>query len=259
MLSLSILTRTNWLSPSASRAAFFSSSGPVSLTRKILQEKKYQDLQQSLQYERQQSSALLSVGRFVLRENIRVSRLALEVDDVFYFPPRWETMDKRQIVKAAKRLGFEIPPEIRINRFTAKEDSVILTNWKHLQIRAGLEPSKAEMMLERSSSESETEFRCKILAALYLSQGLPNIRFPCEVFHRAKVLSIKTGEFTSEEDQIIEDFVSTHGRKWSQLARILNRNSHSILNRYNDQIRHKNNSRGGQFSLEQLLSSVSLS
>ena len=54
-----------------------------------------------------------------------------------------------------------------------------------------------------------------------------------------------------EEDQIIEDFVSTHGGKWSQLSRILNRNEHSILNRYNAHIKHKDSARRGQFSLEE--------
>ena len=249
MLSLLILTRTNWGSPL--RAVAFSTAGPASLTRKILQEKKYRDLKHSLEAEKEQPRPLLRMARFVLSENIRVARLALEVDDVLYFPHNWQPMDKRQIVKAANRRGYEIPPEIKINRFTAKEDSVILSNWKHLQVRAGLKQSEAEVMLERSSSDSETEFRCKILASLYLSQGLPNIRFPCEVFHRAKQLSIKTGEFTSEEDQTIEDFVSTHGRKWSQLGKILNRNAHSVLARYNEQIKFKDSSQRGQFSLEE--------
>ena len=64
-------------------------------------------------------------------------------------------------------------------------------------------------------------------------------------------MSIKTGEFTSEEDQTIEDFVSTHGRKWSQLGKILNRNAHSVLARYNEQIKFKDSSQRGQFSLEE--------
>merc|ERR1739844_895536 len=100
-------------------------------------------------------------------------------------------------------------------------------------------------------SDCQTELRCKILAARYLSQGLPNIRFPCEVFHRAKVLSIKTGEFTEKEDKTIEDFVSTHGRQWSQLAKILNRSVGSVLNRYDCEIKHKDMSRRGPFSLEE--------
>ena len=112
-------------------------------------------------------------------------------------------------------------------------------------------PMRVDQSVAWSSTDSETELRCKILAGLYLAQGLPSIRFPCEVFHRAKLLSNKTGEFTSEEDQTIEEFVSTHGRKWSQLAKILNRNVHSVLNRHDGHIIHKDSRRKGQFSLEE--------
>ena len=252
MLSVLILTRTH--GGSLLRTVAFSTSipGPASLTRKILQEKKYRDLQESLKDQREPSSALLSVGRFVLNQNIRVARQALELDDILYFPQNWQNMDRREMVRAAKRHGLNISAEIQINRFTAKEDSVILSNWRDLQGRTGLKESEAvTVMFSRPSSDCQTELRCKILAALYLSQGLPNIRFPCEVFHRAKMLSIKTGEFTEEEDQTIEAFVSTHGRQWSQLAKILNRNVHSLLNRYDGHIKHKDKTRKGQFSLEE--------
>ena len=252
MLSLLILTRTHGESLLRTVAFSTSTPGPASLTRKILKEKKYRDLQESLKDTREPASALLCVGRFVLKQNIRVARQALDLDDILYFPQNCQNMDKRQIVGSANRQGLHIPAEIKINRFTAKEDSVILSNWEQLQVRTGLKESEAvTVMFSRPSSDCQTELRCKILAGLYLSQGLPSIRFPCEVFHRAKMLSIKTGEFTSQEDQTIEDFVSTHGRKWSQLAKILNRNVHSILNRYDGQIKHKDMSRRGQFSLEE--------
>ena len=249
MLSLLLVTRRHGESLLLRTVSTVSTA---SLTRKILQEKKYRALQESLQDQEEPPSALLSIGRFVLKENIRVARQALELDDILYFPKNSQIMDKRGIVRAANRHGFHIPAEIKISRFTAKEDSVILTNWNQLQVRTGLKHGEAEkMFVKSSSSDCQTELRCKILAAFYLSQGLPNIRIPCEVFHRAKSLSIKTGEFTSEEDQTIEDFVSTHGRKWSQLAKILNRNEHSVLNRYDGQIKQKNTSRRGQFSLEE--------
>ena len=79
MLGFSILTSTNSLLRAV--ALSFSTSPPLTagLTRKILQEKKYRDLEESLKDQTEQSSSevLLSVARFVLNENIGVARLTL--------------------------------------------------------------------------------------------------------------------------------------------------------------------------------------
>ena len=152
MLSLLILTRTHGGSLLRTVSFSTSTSGQASWTRKILQERKYRDLQESLKDQPEPPSVhLLSIARFILNENIRVARLALELDDILYFPPNTQTMDKRQIVRAANRQGCQIPAEIQVSRWTARDDSVILTNLKRLQVRTGLKHSEAEVMFARQA------------------------------------------------------------------------------------------------------------
>ena len=65
----------------------------------------------------------------VLRENIPVQRLSLETDEIRYFPNTFSSFDKREINRAADRIGLKIPSDVKILKFSLKEDLQIRKNW----------------------------------------------------------------------------------------------------------------------------------
>ena len=186
----------------------------------------------------------------VLRENIPVQRLTLKTDEIRHFPDTFQILNKRELKKAAVRNGLRIPSEIRIRSFSLKENLQILQNWSDLTTKTDLSDDEAKKVLDNSDL-SDKDHLYKIIIGHYLSQGLDHVRLACEVFHRQRLLSLNTGEFTKKEDRRIEKFVAQHGNKWSQLSRILWRAEMSIKCHYEEVLQHKDKTKSGKFSIEE--------
>ena len=186
----------------------------------------------------------------VLNENISVRDLCLETDVIRYFPNYFSTLDKSEINRAAKSFGIKIPSKVRIKFFTLKENLQILQNWSDLKTKANLSEDEALTVLDNSDL-SHIDRLYKIIIGHYLSQGLDHVRLACDVFHRLRLLSLNTGEFTEKEDKIIEEFVAEHGNKWSQLARILWRDERTVRYRHEDFLQHQDKTKTGKFSIEE--------
>ena len=139
---------------------------------------------------------------------------------------------------------------MRLGKFSLREDNTILQNWSDLKTKANLSKDEALTVLDNSDL-SDKDRLYKIIIGHYLSQGLDHVRLACDVFHRLRLLSLNTGEFTKREDKIIEEFVAEHGNKWSQLARILWRSENALQDRYKETLQHKDKTKTGKFSIEE--------
>ena len=122
--------------------------------------------------------------------------------------------------------------------------------WSDLKTKAKLSEEEENYVLDNSDL-SDKDRLYKIIIGHYLSQGLDHVRLACNVFHKLRLLSLKTGEFTKKEDRRIEKFVAQHGNKWSQLSRILWRAEMSIKCYYEEVLQHKDKTKSGKFSIEE--------
>ena len=241
------------------RLTSFSVSSVVN--KKVVQEveltnilDKYQGLLDTLNKHQEEEGEikdpLQRLALAILRENIPVRRLSLETDEIRYFSNTFSKMDKRVINQAADRIGLKITSEIKIGRFSLKEDNIFLQNWSDLKTKANLSKDEALTVLNNSDL-SDYDRLYKIIIGHYLSHGLDHVRLACEVFNRLRLLSLNTGEYTEEEDKIIAEFVAEYGNKWSQLARILWRQEKSLQIRYGEHLQHQDKTTSGKFSIEE--------
>jgi len=164
---------------------------------------------------------------YILAENIRVPMIAL-LYNVSVFQNNLDGIPR-------KSFPNNLDTEIKVGRFTARDDQIIMENWSFLQ-----KQTKREPFLEENEATTEIFLNAvkdqglkNNIVGHFLSQGLPNARLATEVFHRAKILlCAKKGFFSPEEDQIITQFVEKEGRKWAALAKRLERSARAVKERY---------------------------
>lgn len=161
----------------------------------------------------------------VLDRNIQVPIVALQNNIVVFKGPGTLT----RIAKTL--LPISLTQEITIGRFSPGEDEIIVDNWDKLLTITGISEEAAHKNVFDVSKNDESVGKKQNILGYYLGQGLPRPRLATEVFHRARQQRCgnKSREFTPEEDKILLEFVNTEGKKWSKLARLLNRTSHSIV------------------------------
>merc|ERR1719470_400504 len=181
----------------------------------------------------------------ILGRDIKVQAVALQAN-ISVFRESFTTIIQRS------NLPKDLDPEIKVGKFTARDDEIILENWSLLYIntqsKLGLKESDAVKEIFETT-EKDKGMRHNIVG-YYLSQGLPDIRLATIVFHRARVLlCARKGEFTTEEDKVILDFVEEEGRKWSVLAKQLRRSTtRSVKARYDVLTK---NYQGGSYKLSE--------
>merc|ERR1719318_1011259 len=179
----------------------------------------------------------------ILGRDIKVQAVALKAN-ISVFRESFTTNIQRT------KLPKDLDPQIKLGKFNVRDDEIILENWsllyKHTESKLGLKESDAVKEIFEST-EKDKGMRHNIVG-YYLSQGLPDIRLATIVFHRARVLlCARKGEFTTEEDKAILDFVEEQGMKWPALAKQLRRTStRSVKDRYDVLTK---NYQGGSYTL----------
>jgi len=163
----------------------------------------------------------------VLDRNIQVPRVALQNNIVVFKGPGTLT----RITKTL--LPKSLTQEITIGKFSPEEDEIIVDNWNKLLTITSISEEAAQKYVFDVPKKDESVGKKQNILGYFLGQGLPRPRLATEVFQRARQKRCGNlfREFTPEDDKILLEFVKTEGRKWSKLARLLNRTSHSIVAR----------------------------
>ena len=139
------------------RLTSFSVSAVVN--KKVVQEveltnilDKYQGLLDTLNKHQEEEGEirepLQRLGFVVLSENVSVQKLSLETDEIRHFSNTFQGLDKRKIIRAADSKDIKLPSEIRIGKFTLKEDNRIFQNWSDLKNKANISEDEARTLLD---------------------------------------------------------------------------------------------------------------
>ena len=108
----------------------------------------------------------------------------------------------------------DIPPEMKIGKFNPKDDECIKENMELLleSVNLSKDENKAKKEIFFLSVEDGHLQKINVIG-LWLSQGLEDVRLPCDVAHRGRLLYLSTRneEFTEEEETIILSFMETEG------------------------------------------------
>ena len=112
----------------------------------------------------------------------------------------------------------DIPDVVRVGKFTRKDVEIIQKNFDTIIEKMRKKKMKDEVLEDLFFKRHEHEMYFINILGHYLSQGLPDIRLPMDVFYRAKVLfCTKVGEpITEEESKIILDYMNNEGENISQ-------------------------------------------
>jgi len=184
----------------------------------------------AIQKEVGQDAPLDILAGHILGRDIKVQAVALQ-KNISIFRSKPVRITKRDVPKAE-----DLDPEINFGKFNPQDDEIILKNWSHLfkNTKSKIDLKEKDAVKEIfESTEKDKGLKNNVLG-YYLSQGLPDIRLATLVFQRARVLlcAVK-GEFSTEEDSEILEFVEKEGKKWSALAMQLGRtNSVTVKDRY---------------------------
>jgi len=155
------------------------------------------------------------ICRFILQKNITVPNLI----------GRTKTTDNFH-----KSNFSNLPSIVSLGKFDAEEDKIIIENMenlvKHTKMKSFVK------VLEIDPSDEYRLTRIEIIGS-YLSQGSQKIRFPQEVFARARRLLIfPKGDFTETEKRIIEEHINgcENFNDWSSVAKKLGRDRAAVRN-----------------------------
>ena len=152
----------------------------------------------------------------ILAMDIMVTKVALETN-VSVFRGNLKLISRADLPK-------DLDPELKVGRFSVRDNEIILENWSHLknQTSKQLQLDENDAIKAIFEDTNKDQGLKKNIVGYFLSQGLPDTRLATEVFQRARILlSSRKGNFTPEEDQIILDFVEKEGKKWAALTKLL--------------------------------------
>jgi len=140
---------------------------------------------------------------------------------------------------------------VSYKKFDAEEDNIIAKNVETLVKQTKMK--SLGDILEIDHRDEHRFTRMEIIGS-YLSQGMPKIRIPNEVFDRArKLLVCPKGELTETEKRIIAEHLNSNENfnKWSSLERKLDRSRSSIKQFAVNIFQNKEKTKRGRFSLEE--------
>jgi len=199
----------------------------------------------TIQKELGQELLIDTMVSFILAENIQVPMVALMSNISVY----------RNNLTGFQRIHLpkNLDAEIKVGRFTAREDKIIKENWSYLQKQTKKEPyiDQNKAITDIFLNTTKDQGLKNNIVGYFLSQGLPNARLATEVFQRAKILlCAKKGDFSPEEDQVIIQFVEKEGKKWAALAKRLERSLTTVKRRY-EILSPEYEVKGGRFTAEE--------
>ena len=183
-------------------------------------------------------SLLDTLSRLVLREHIQVPVISMSNDGKMSPNTAMESFFSNR-----KKTFGDLPKEIKFGKFSPLENKIILKNLKTLFLKAEL-PVENFGEIFRDSIPAEHLNKVDVIGH-YLSQDLGKVRLACEVFLRARQLTIEKVQqgFTAEEDKIILEFMAgeglNHPRPWAELSNKLGKRRNSIYYRYKNNIMYK--------------------
>jgi len=176
------------------------------------------------------------ICRFILQKNITVPNLIGCTKNTTNF----------------HRSSFRnLPSTVSYKKFDAEEDNIIVKNIETLVKKTKMK--SLGDILEIDHRDEHRVTRMEIIGS-YLSQGMPKIRIPNEVFDRARKLIVcPKGELTETEKRIIDEHLKSkeNFNKWSSLERKLDRSPSSIKQYAMKTLQNKEKTKRGRFSLEE--------
>ena len=197
-----------------------------------------------------QTAAMDKCVKFILNRDIQVSEVSLMLDKRI----RVKTL-RNSILTNSKSDRNNIPTEMKIGKFNPKDDETIKINMESLLKGVKLSKHEDEVLNQILSLSVEDDHLKKLnVIGLWLSQGLEDIRLPCDVAHRARRLytSSRNKEFTEEEDEMIMTFMETEGadtrQPWAHLSAKLRRSAQTIESHFRNALQHENKRKVGKFS-----------
>jgi len=200
----------------------------------IMECQDYKNIRQKLD----KDSVIDTLVTCILTMNITVYKIPLDNNNISVFVSATKNLKRAMLPKV-------LDSELKVGNYSIAEDKAIEENWKILIEKIGIEEKEAIAELFLSTSDDKDIGLKLNTVGYFLSQGLSKVRLATDVFHRAKLLKcLKTGEFSSEEDKIILDFVGEEGRAWPELSRILMRLESSVCLRYSRLVSQDNTKHG---------------
>ena len=188
--------------------------------------------------------------QFILSQQIKVPEISLMVADklseVTYLTTK-PYYNKEPFLEG-------LPKELKLGRYNPKDISLLIKNMNTLLKGVELldEEDKA---LENIFSFSEEKYHKEKqnIIGLWLSQGMKDVRLPCDVAHRGRLLfCANRKDYTQEEDEIIMKFMENEGshtdKPWAELSSKLGRTAQSLQNRYSRHLLHTDKLKKGRFS-----------
>ena len=179
--------------------------------------------------------------KIVLSENIHVpkvsllsvSRIRRDFDGKFNFVKKY------------------LHETIKVGYFTPLDKALIVGNTEALLDNLSVTCRKKNNVLkEIFSTNDEDEYHLEKIhiLGLYLSQGMKDIRLPCDVFQTARILHLSNKDnFSDKEDEIIKKYMNNESHNlsttpYADLSKKLNRSASSIQSRYNQILKVKSKS-----------------
>jgi len=192
----------------------------------------------NLEKELTTKSSQEKICKIILKQDIRVPNL-------------FGLSNRKRDLNISKRQQTNIPENVSLRKFDAEEDDAIMRKMEKLSKLTG-EKSYSEILLANKGDEFLLA-KMQIIGS-FLSQGIQKIRFPQEVFLRARsLLVLSRGELTEKEKRIIEEHVNSceNFRAWTSLGEKLNRDDMTIKAYAENDLRSKGKSKRGQFTVEE--------
>ena len=192
---------------------------------RIMESKEHKAIQKELG----QDAPLDVFVSHILGKDIMVNKIALKTN-VSVFRGNLHFIRKEDLPK-------DLDPELKVGRFSVRDNEIILENWSHLKSQTSkqLQLDEKDAIKAIFEDTNKDQGFKKNVVGYFLAQGLPDTRLATEVFQRARILlTTRKGDFTPEEDKIILDFVEKEGKKWAALTKLLKTaGKNSAKQRYN--------------------------
>ena len=160
----------------------------------------------------------------------------------------------------------KLPTDMKIGKFSPKEKFLIQENSQTLLVELKATKNKEEVFIDMFMKDEDQYFSEKVhILGLYLSQGMKDIRLPCDVFLTARNLHLSNkDQFTKEEDEMILNYMNNEGLNsktpYADISKKLERSIKSVESRHKDILIHQDktklNLRFSNYENEQIMKAV---
>ena len=156
-------------------------------------------------------------------------------------------MDRKINNCLMSRTSYNIPDEVKWNRWGPGDDQLIVDNMNDLLTGIGQKKNKDAVLESIFTPSSSTLHKRKTnIIGCFLGQGLPDLRLPCDIFQRANLLFNEHLEqvvfFTERDDKQILDYMANEAKTdrtpYASLSKMLGYSAQSIRTRYNHILKH---------------------